>query len=106
MQIKIKTTNRSSVPIHYLATKLIFERVSINPPHSISVLFPEQSGTILSNLYTSQSEIVNNGDGFIGEVEYQFWTSSAPRKKYKYWRKFKLALGVNTFILDELFTEP
>ena len=63
-------------------------------------MFPQQTGTLKTNLYESQTHI-GEGDGLEGEIEVVYWAVGIPEQKYLFHKKFKLAPGIHTIIINE-----
>lgn len=105
IQLKFHYSNIEKVPIIYQTESVILNGKDITPTAPDTILLPTQTGTLFSNLYESEEIIVNQGDNLEGSIKVVWWANNISEKKYYFTRTFKLAIGVNTFILSEDFGE-
>lgn len=102
LQLVFHFTNGGKVPVEYFIEELILSNSSINPEKVTSLLFPNQEGTLSSNLYISDS-IDYPCDGLTGNIKFIFWAHGLPDRKYYLRRDFALATQMYTFIIKEEF---
>lgn len=102
IQLRFHFVNTGNVPIEYFTEKLLLEKKSIKPPKVITTLFPNQDGSLYSNIYESKTSI-GNGDGLKGSIKVIFWASETPEEKFYFQRDFILTPGINTIIRNEHF---